>query len=256
MRTARQAGARGVIAKDRPARALLEAVHELAAGRACEPDPASAGEVRFVPREREILRLVGAGLTNAEIGASLYLAPGTIKHHMLGLYDKLGAPNRAAAVHTARRLGVLGRPSDRERARGRTGRCAAARAGRRRRRRPPHRPAARAAGATRRVTRRPRRRRRAARPPRGSRRTSRWSATRASARVLPGRADAARARRRDRLGRRAARGGRHRHRAPVVDRRAARRRRRARMPAARPREAGGSSVAQPAPSAPDPGLSS
>ncbi len=63
--------------------------------------------MRFAPREREILRLVGAGLTNAEIGASLYLAPGTIKHHMLGLYDKLGAPNRAAAVHTARRLGVL-----------------------------------------------------------------------------------------------------------------------------------------------------
>ena len=107
MRTARAAGARGVIAKDRPARALLAAVQELAAGGACEPDPAVAGEIRFVPREREILRLVGAGLTNAEIGASLYLAPGTIKHHMLGLYDKLGAPNRAAAVHAARRLGVL-----------------------------------------------------------------------------------------------------------------------------------------------------
>ena len=107
MRTARQAGARGVIAKDRPARALLEAVHELAAGGACEPVPSGPGEVRFVPRERAILRLVGAGLTNAEIGASLYLAPGTIKHHMLELYDKLGAPNRAAAVHAARRLGVL-----------------------------------------------------------------------------------------------------------------------------------------------------
>jgi DNA-binding NarL/FixJ family response regulator len=106
MRTARQAGARGVIAKDRPARALLGAVHELAAGRTCEPVPVDG--VRFIPREREILRLVGAGLTNAEIGASLYLAPGTIKHHMLELYDKLGAPNRAAAVHTARRLGVLG----------------------------------------------------------------------------------------------------------------------------------------------------
>ena len=108
MRTARQAGARGVIAKDRPARALLGAVRELAAGGACEPEPAQAEQVRFIPREREILRLVSAGLTNAEIGASLYLAPGTIKHHMLGLYDKLGAPNRAAAVHTARRLGVLG----------------------------------------------------------------------------------------------------------------------------------------------------
>ncbi len=38
MRTARAAGAHGVIAKDRPARALLEAVRELAAGGACEPD--------------------------------------------------------------------------------------------------------------------------------------------------------------------------------------------------------------------------
>ena len=106
-RTARGAGARGVIAKDRPARALLAAVHELAAGGCCEPPAGAPGEIRFLPREREILRLVGAGLTNAEIGAALFLAPGTIKHHMPGLYEKLGAPNRAAAVHAARRLGVL-----------------------------------------------------------------------------------------------------------------------------------------------------
>jgi DNA-binding NarL/FixJ family response regulator len=107
MRTARAAGAHGVIAKDRPARAVVEAVRELAAGGACELDATAPGAVRFVPREREILRLVGAGLTNAEIGASLFLAAGTIKHHMVELYDKLGAPNRAAAVHAARRLGVL-----------------------------------------------------------------------------------------------------------------------------------------------------
>ena len=107
MRVARAAGARGTIAKELPARELLAAVHALACGAVCEPQPAPPGAVRFAPREREILRLVSAGLTNAEIGAALYLAPGTIKHHMLGLYDKLGAPNRAAAVHTARRLGVL-----------------------------------------------------------------------------------------------------------------------------------------------------
>ncbi len=106
LRTARGVGARGVIAKDRPARALLASVGELAAGRACEVLP-TPGEVRFQPREREILRLVGAGLTNAEIGAELFLAPGTIKHHTLELYEKLEAPNRAAAVHAARRLGVL-----------------------------------------------------------------------------------------------------------------------------------------------------
>ena len=49
MRTARQAGARGVIAKDRPARALLEAVRELAAGGACEPAPAAAGRGALRP---------------------------------------------------------------------------------------------------------------------------------------------------------------------------------------------------------------
>jgi two-component system response regulator DesR len=107
LRTARAAGARGAIAKDRPARELLAAVHALAAGGVCDPECAARDEVRFVPREREILRLIGSGLTNAEIGATLFLAPGTIKHHMVELYGKLGAPNRAAAVHTARRLGVL-----------------------------------------------------------------------------------------------------------------------------------------------------
>jgi DNA-binding NarL/FixJ family response regulator len=107
MRTARAAGATGVIEKDQPARELLRAVHTLARGGIVEPAPVAPGEIRFIPREREILRMVGAGLTNAEIGAAMFLAPGTIKHHMLELYEKLGAPNRAAAVHAARRLGVL-----------------------------------------------------------------------------------------------------------------------------------------------------
>jgi DNA-binding NarL/FixJ family response regulator len=61
----------------------------------------------FAPRETEILRLAAAGKTNAEIGATMFLAPGTVKHHLIELFDKLGAPNRAAAVHAARRLGVL-----------------------------------------------------------------------------------------------------------------------------------------------------
>lgn len=106
LRTARAAGAHGVIAREAPARELIAAVRELARGGAPESLAGAAG-VRFTPREREILRLVGAGLTNAEIGASMFLAPGTVKHHMLGIYDKLGARNRAGAVHTARRLGIV-----------------------------------------------------------------------------------------------------------------------------------------------------
>ena len=107
LRTARAAGAHGVIAREAPAREILAAVRELACGGAPEPTVNPAGVVRFTPREREILRLVGAGLTNAEIGAAMFLAPGTVKHHMLGIYDKLGARNRAGAVHAARRLGIV-----------------------------------------------------------------------------------------------------------------------------------------------------
>lgn len=109
LRTARAAGAHGVIAKEAPARELLAAVRSLALGGSPVPEPERSGTatMRFAPREREILRLVGAGLTNAEIGAAMYLAPGTIKHHMLGIYDKLGARNRAGAVHVARRLGIV-----------------------------------------------------------------------------------------------------------------------------------------------------
>ena len=107
LRTARAAGAHGVIAREAPAREILAAVRELACGGSPEPAVNPAGAVRFTPREREILRLVGAGLTNAEIGAAMFLAPGTVKHHMLGIYDKLGARNRAGAVHAARRLGIV-----------------------------------------------------------------------------------------------------------------------------------------------------
>lgn len=107
LRTARSAGAFGVIPFDLPARDLLAAVRALARGGMPEPKLAAHSAIRFTPREREILRLVGAGLTNAEIGAEMFLAPGTVKHHMLGIYDKLGARNRAGAVHAARRLGIV-----------------------------------------------------------------------------------------------------------------------------------------------------
>ncbi len=106
-RTARAAGAVGVIEQELEAHSLLKAVRILASGGVPDVAPAMPGGPRFIPREREILRHVGAGLTNAEIGRAMFLAPGTIKHHMLGLYEKLGAPNRAAAVHAARRLGIL-----------------------------------------------------------------------------------------------------------------------------------------------------
>ncbi|MDA0160866.1 response regulator transcription factor [Solirubrobacter ginsenosidimutans] len=106
-RLALDVGALGVVSKEARGRDLLAAVRTLADGLevdvACPyPEP-----VRLLPWDREILELVAAGLTNAEIGVQVHLASGTIKQHTGELYAKLGVANRAAAVHAARRMGII-----------------------------------------------------------------------------------------------------------------------------------------------------
>jgi DNA-binding CsgD family transcriptional regulator len=59
---------------------------------------------RLTSREREILALVGEGLSNAEIAAELWIAPGTVRKHLDNVYAKLGVRNRTAAVARVRRL--------------------------------------------------------------------------------------------------------------------------------------------------------
>jgi DNA-binding CsgD family transcriptional regulator len=49
-------------------------------------------------REREILELVAAGNTNAEIAEAIWIAPGTVRKHLENVYEKLGVHSRAAAV--------------------------------------------------------------------------------------------------------------------------------------------------------------
>jgi DNA-binding CsgD family transcriptional regulator len=49
-------------------------------------------------REREILRLVASGMTNREIAAVLFIAPGTVRKHLDNVYAKLGVRSRAQAV--------------------------------------------------------------------------------------------------------------------------------------------------------------
>ena len=57
-------------------------------------------------REREVLALVVAGRSNAEIAESLVLSVGTVKTHTHNLYTKLGVGTRAAAIARARALGL------------------------------------------------------------------------------------------------------------------------------------------------------
>jgi non-specific serine/threonine protein kinase len=58
-------------------------------------------------RELEVLRLVAAGLRNAEIAAQLLLSEGTVHRHIHNLYGKLGVSGRTNAVARARALGLL-----------------------------------------------------------------------------------------------------------------------------------------------------
>jgi DNA-binding CsgD family transcriptional regulator len=61
-------------------------------------------------REREVLELICAGHTNAEIAAKLFISAKTVEHHVSAVLAKLDAPTRQAAATRAARLGLVGAP--------------------------------------------------------------------------------------------------------------------------------------------------
>ncbi|WP_022881396.1 response regulator transcription factor [Gryllotalpicola ginsengisoli] len=120
-----KAGAAGFLVKDTEPVDLIRAVRVAVAGEALlSPgvtkrllDRVSAGwrhpidESRLAAlteREREVLRLVGRGLTNQEIGAQLFLSPLTAKTHVSRIMTKLDARDRVQLVVTAYETGLVG----------------------------------------------------------------------------------------------------------------------------------------------------
>jgi predicted ATPase/DNA-binding CsgD family transcriptional regulator len=72
------------------------------------PDAADVSrEQVLTAREREILDLMAAGLTNPQIAAQLVIGAGTVKTHTLNIYRKLEVANRTQAIVRAQALGVL-----------------------------------------------------------------------------------------------------------------------------------------------------
>jgi LuxR family maltose regulon positive regulatory protein len=72
------------------------------------PEPHRTGLIEpLSARELEVLRLLAAGRSNAEMAAELFVERSTVKTHLIHLYSKLGVHSRTQAVARARALGLL-----------------------------------------------------------------------------------------------------------------------------------------------------
>ena len=112
-----RAGARGYLTKDASAEEIEQAIRALAAGRthldpaiqqrlidavlAPEPARSAALPADLTAREGEILKLIAAGLSNAEIAAALVVSAATVKTHVNHIFAKTGVRDRAQAVRYA-----------------------------------------------------------------------------------------------------------------------------------------------------------
>jgi DNA-binding NarL/FixJ family response regulator len=124
-----RAGAGGFLVKDMALEEILAAIRVVAGGDAliapsvtrrlieefaARPEPA-AGRPRHVEgvteREREVLTLVGRGLSNQEIAAELVISTATAKAHVARLFAKLGARDRVQLVIIAYELGLVAPPT-------------------------------------------------------------------------------------------------------------------------------------------------
>jgi len=98
-----QMGARGVTTRVQPVAALLECLRTVARGavwidgasRATPETNARRGTaLRITPRERQIIEAVCKGMKNKEIAESLAITSGTVKVHLMHIFEKTGAKDR------------------------------------------------------------------------------------------------------------------------------------------------------------------
>ena len=120
------AGASGFLLRQAPRRSLVQAVRTVCGGdvliaaeptrrliqsvQARRPTVPSSQLSELTPCEVEVLKAVARGLSNAEIGAELFVSEATVKTHVARLLAKLGRRDRVQLVVLAYETGVVGPP--------------------------------------------------------------------------------------------------------------------------------------------------
>jgi DNA-binding NarL/FixJ family response regulator len=124
-----RAGARGYLTKDAGLAEIARAIHAAAAhqtlldpvvqsqllaaataGAGAAPPAPTAPVVlpdELTPREGEVLALIASGLSNQEIATKLFVSEATVKSHINHVFSKIGARDRAQAVHYAYTNGLV-----------------------------------------------------------------------------------------------------------------------------------------------------
>jgi DNA-binding NarL/FixJ family response regulator len=121
-----RAGASGFLLKDAPTEEVVEAVRAVAAGDAVlgpgitrqlldqvgrrlpsSVSRAPAGLAQLTDREQEVLAMLAAGMSNAEISEALVLSEATVKTHVSRVLAKLGLRDRVQAVIYAYETGLI-----------------------------------------------------------------------------------------------------------------------------------------------------
>jgi DNA-binding NarL/FixJ family response regulator len=125
---AMRAGARGYLLKGSDTDEVLAAITAVARGEAIFGRTVAQRILAFLtrplsvfdtqlfpelsPREREVLDLLAAGVSNADIAKRLYLSPKTVRNHVSSVFSKLQVADRAQAIVRARAAGLGRHPGD------------------------------------------------------------------------------------------------------------------------------------------------
>ena len=110
VKLAKRLGAAGYLPKTTGRATLIEMINKVAAGGTCfsiETAPDNPSQAELTSRELEVVRHLGRGLSNHDIGRTLGISEHTIKSHLKAIFVKMEVSDRAEAVARAYELGFM-----------------------------------------------------------------------------------------------------------------------------------------------------